>query len=57
MIRLFIPDPDTDFLPILDPGCSGQKGNGSQIWIRNTVRGFFFGRIQIKNFLSQGSGF
>jgi hypothetical protein len=27
MIRMFIPDPDLDFLPIPDPG--GQKGTGS----------------------------
>jgi hypothetical protein len=33
-----IPDPDHDFLPIPDPGCCGQKGTGSQIQIRNTVR-------------------
>jgi hypothetical protein len=30
MIRLFIPDPDPDFLPILDPGSRGQKGSGSR---------------------------
>jgi hypothetical protein len=29
-------DPDADFLPIPDPGSSGQKGNGSRIRIRNT---------------------
>jgi hypothetical protein len=28
---LFIPDPDPDFLPIPDPGSSGQKGSGSRI--------------------------
>ncbi len=34
--ELFIPDPDTDFLPIPDPGSRGQKGTGSWIRIRNT---------------------
>ncbi len=29
--RLFIPDPDPGFLPILDPGSRGKKGTGSQI--------------------------
>ncbi len=33
---LFIPDPDPEFLPILDPGSSGQKGTGFRILIRNT---------------------
>jgi hypothetical protein len=29
MIRVFIPDPDPDFLPILDPGSRGRtKGTG-----------------------------
>ncbi len=32
---LFIPDPDSDFLPIPDPGSRGQKGTGSRI--RNTA--------------------
>jgi hypothetical protein len=32
-----IPDPGADFLPIPDPGSSGQKGTGSRNWIRNTV--------------------
>jgi hypothetical protein len=33
--------PDPDFYPsrISDPGSRGQKGTGSQIRIRNTVRG------------------
>ncbi len=35
---LFIPDPDPDFLSIPDPGSRGQKGNGSQILIRNTAK-------------------
>jgi hypothetical protein len=26
---MFIPDPDPDFLPILDPGYRGQKDTGS----------------------------
>jgi hypothetical protein len=34
---LFIPDPDPDFLPFLDPGSRGQKGTGYRIWIRNTA--------------------
>ncbi len=34
--RICIPDPDPDFLPILDSGSRGQKGTGSLIWIRNT---------------------
>ncbi len=33
--KLFIPDPDADFLPIPDPGSRGQKGTGSRIRIRN----------------------
>jgi hypothetical protein len=33
---LFIPDPDPNFLPILDPGSWGQKGTGSRIRIRYT---------------------
>ncbi len=33
---LFIPDPDLDFLSILDPGSRGQKGTGSRIRISNT---------------------
>jgi hypothetical protein len=36
MIRMFIPNPDFDFLPIPDPGSSGQKGTGSWIRIRST---------------------
>jgi hypothetical protein len=32
-----IPDPDTGFLPIPDPGQMGQKGTGSRIRIRNTA--------------------
>jgi hypothetical protein len=35
---LFIPDPDLDFSPIPDPGSRGQKGTGSRIRIRNTVK-------------------
>jgi hypothetical protein len=37
---VFIPDPYPNFLPIpdLDPGSRGQKGTGSRIRIRNTVR-------------------
>jgi hypothetical protein len=31
-----IPDPDADFLPIMDPGFRGQKGTGSRIWILNS---------------------
>jgi hypothetical protein len=31
-----IPDPDADFLPILDPGSRDQKGTGSRIRFRNT---------------------
>jgi hypothetical protein len=31
MIRVVIPDPDPDFLPIPDPGSRGQKGIGSRI--------------------------
>ncbi len=36
---LFIPDPDPDFLPILDTGSKGQKAPvpGSRIRIRNTA--------------------
>jgi hypothetical protein len=34
MIRVVIPDPDPDFLPIPDPESRGQKGTGSRI--RNT---------------------
>ncbi len=30
-------DPDSDFLPILDPGSKGQKYTGSRIRIRNTA--------------------
>ncbi len=37
-----IPDPDADFLPILDPRSRGQKGTGSRIRIRITDK-------QIKN--------
>jgi hypothetical protein len=33
---LVIPDPDPDFLPIPDPGSTGQKGTGSRIRIPNT---------------------
>jgi hypothetical protein len=33
-----IPDPDLIFLPIPDPRSTGQKGTGSGIRIRNTVR-------------------
>ncbi len=36
MIRVFIPDPYPDFLPIQDPGSRGQTGPGSRIRIRNT---------------------
>ncbi len=32
--KMFIPDLDLNFFPILDPGPRGQKGTGS--WIRNT---------------------
>jgi len=32
-----IPDPDPYFLPIPDPGSSGQKGTGSLIGTRNTA--------------------
>jgi len=35
---LFIPDPDPDYLPILDSGSRGQKGTGFRIRIRNTAR-------------------
>jgi hypothetical protein len=34
--RIWILDPDPDFLPIPDPGSRGQKGTGSGIRIRNT---------------------
>jgi hypothetical protein len=38
--KIFIPDPDPDpnldFLHILDPGSRGQKGTGSRVRIRNT---------------------
>jgi hypothetical protein len=34
--RLFIPDPDPDFLPIPDPESRGEKGTLSRIRIRNT---------------------
>jgi hypothetical protein len=33
--RIRIMGPDPDFLPIPDPGSSGQKGTGSQTRIRN----------------------
>jgi hypothetical protein len=36
MIRVFIPDPDPDFLPIPDLGSGGPKGTGSRIRILNT---------------------
>ncbi len=35
---LFIPDPDSDYLPFPEPGSRGQKGTGSRIRIRNTVQ-------------------
>jgi hypothetical protein len=31
MIRVFIPNPDPDFLHIPDPGSKGKKGTGSRI--------------------------
>ncbi len=34
---MFIPDPKLDFLPIPDPGFTGQNGTGSRIRIRNTA--------------------
>jgi hypothetical protein len=34
---MFLPDPDSDFLPIPDPGSRGQKGTGSRIRIHNTA--------------------
>ncbi len=33
---MFIPDPESWFLPIPDPGSRGQKGTGSRIGICNT---------------------
>jgi hypothetical protein len=35
--KLFIPDPDPDFLPIPNSGSGGQKVTGSRIRIRNTA--------------------
>jgi hypothetical protein len=37
MIWVVRPDPDTDFLPIPDPGSRGQKGTESRIRIGNTA--------------------
>jgi hypothetical protein len=39
MIRVVIPDPDADFLPIPDPGSRGQKGIGFRI--RNIEKSIF----------------
>jgi hypothetical protein len=36
MIRVVIPDPEPDFLPMPDPGSKGEKNTGSRI--RNTYR-------------------
>ncbi len=38
---MFNPDPDLNFLPILDPEFWGQKGTGSRIRIRNTDNMFY----------------
>jgi hypothetical protein len=37
VMQIFIPDTVLDFLTILDPGSSGQKGPGFGMRIRNTV--------------------
>jgi hypothetical protein len=54
--RIRIPDPEPDFLPILDLGSRGQKGTGSRT--RNTVSGdvffchFFFGSYWLARFVT-----